>query len=418
MAENVLYPVFSSDPKVILELEHITKSFGSTRVLKGISLSIKQGEFITFLGASGCGKTTTLRIIAGLETPDAGSVRLNGKDVTGLEPNQRDVNTVFQNYALFPHMDVFSNIAYGLKLKKVPKKEIAARVEEMLDLVQLSGYGKRMPTEHSGGQKQRVANARAVVNNPQLLLLYEPLGALDLQLRRQMQVELKRIQKRLGITFIYITHDQEEALNMSDRIVVMDNGRFEQVGTPNEVYYHPKTSYVARFVGTANMISGRLVKVWENIAYIDAEIGDNSSSWTRPLTTEVCAALTGDQERFLKPGQTVTVAVRSENLLLQKEVGPGLRLPVMEKNFAGGLLRISLDGGKLGELIASRQGMDSSLVPGDLVTASWAPEHGIIVDLACDEPDSPTENRDKADKRKEKHSMAGNRIKKQEGQNG
>ena len=381
MAENVLYPVFSSAQKVVLELEHITKSFGSTQVLKGISLSIKQGEFITFLGASGCGKTTTLRIIAGLETPDEGSVRLNGKDVTGLEPNQRNVNTVFQNYALFPHMDVFSNIAYGLKLKKVPKKEIAARVEEMLELVQLSGYGRRMPSELSGGQKQRVAIARAVVNNPQVLLLDEPLGALDLQLRRQMQVELKRIQKRLGITFIYITHDQEEALNMSDRIVVMDNGRFEQVGTPNEVYYHPKTSYVARFVGTANMISGRLVKVWEKIAYIDAEIGDNSSSWTRPLTTEVCAALTGEQERFLKPGQTVTVAVRSENLLLQKEVGPGLRLPVMEKNFAGGLLRISLDGGKLGELIASRQGMDSSLVPGDLVTASWAPEHGIIVDL-------------------------------------
>ena len=174
MAENVLYPVFSSDPKVILELEHITKSFGSTQVLKGISLSIKQGEFITFLGASGCGKTTTLRIIAGLETPDAGSVRLNGKDVTGLEPNQRDVNTVFQNYALFPHMDVFSNIAYGLKLKKVPKKEIAARVEEMLELVQLSGYGRRMPSELSGGQKQRVAIARAVVNNPQVLLLDEP----------------------------------------------------------------------------------------------------------------------------------------------------------------------------------------------------------------------------------------------------
>ena len=368
MAENVLYPVFSSDPKVILELEHITKSFGSTQVLKGISLSIKQGEFITFLGASGCGKTTTLRIIAGLETPDAGSVRLNGKDVTGLEPNQRDVNTVFQNYALFPHMDVFSNIAYGLKLKKVPKKEIAARVEEMLDLVQLSGYGKRMPSELSGGQKQRVAIARAVVNNPQVLLLDEPLGALDLQLRRQMQVELKRIQKRLGITFIYITHDQEEALNMSDRIVVMDNGRFEQVGTPNEVYYHPKTSYVARFVGTANMISGRLVKVWEKIAYIDAEIGDNSSSWTRPLTTEVCAALTGDQERFLKPGQTVTVAVRSENLLLQKEVGPGLRLPVMEKNFAGGLEVRGADSQPSGHgfLLSSRRSGD-----GKLGTGAW-----------------------------------------------
>ena len=347
----------------ILEFEGIKKSFGETQVLKGISLSIKQGEFITFLGASGCGKTTTLRIIAGLETPDEGIVRLNGNDVTDLEPNKRSVNTVFQNYALFPHMDVFANVAYGLKLKKVPKKEIEKKVGEMLELVQLSGYEKRMPSELSGGQRQRVAIARAVVNNPQVLLLDEPLGALDLQLRRQMQVELKRIQKRLGITFIYITHDQEEALNMSDRIVVMENGRFEQVGTPNEVYYHPKTSYVARFVGTANLITGKLVKVDEGIAYIDADMEDGSSpSWA-------------------KPGQPVTIAVRSENIFLQKEMGSGLRLPVMEKNFVGGLLKISLDGGTLGELVASRQGMDSSLAAGDMVTASWAPEHGIIVDL-------------------------------------
>lgn len=365
----------------ILELEGIKKSFGETQVLKGISLSIKQGEFITFLGASGCGKTTTLRIIAGLESPDEGCVRLNGKDVTALEPNKRSVNTVFQSYALFPHMDVFSNVAYGLKLKKVPKKEIAQRVREMLDLVQLSGYEKRMPSELSGGQKQRVAIARAVVNNPQVLLLDEPLGALDLQLRRQMQVELKRIQKRLGITFIYITHDQEEALNMSDRIVVMDKGRFEQVGTPNEVYYHPRTSYVARFVGTANIITGKLVKVWENIAYIDAFVEDGSSPWAKPLQTEVCAVLSGEQEKLLKPGQRVTIAVRSENLYLQPEMGPGLRLPVIEKNFAGGMLRISLDGGRLGELVASRQGMDSLLTAGDMVTASWAPEHGILVDV-------------------------------------
>lgn len=367
----------------ILELEGITKSFGDTQVLKGISLSIKQGEFITFLGASGCGKTTTLRIIAGLESPDEGCVRLNGKEVTGLEPNKRSVNTVFQNYALFPHMDVFSNVAYGLKLKKVPKKEISQRVREMLELVQLSGYEKRMPSELSGGQKQRVAIARAVINNPQVLLLDEPLGALDLQLRRQMQVELKRIQKRLGITFIYITHDQEEALNMSDRIVVMDNGRFEQVGTPDEVYYHPKTSYVARFVGTANIITGKLVKVWENIAYVDAFVEDGTSPWAKPLQTEVCAVLTGEQERYLRPGQTVTIAVRSENIFLQKEAGPGLRLPVIEKNFAGGMLRISLDGGRLGELVASRQGMDSSLAAGDMVTARWAPEHGILVDVDC-----------------------------------
>lgn len=375
----------------ILELEGITKSFGDTQVLKGISLSIKQGEFITFLGASGCGKTTTLRIIAGLESPDEGCVRLNGKEVTGLEPNKRSVNTVFQNYALFPHMDVFSNVAYGLKLKKVPRKEISQRVREMLELVQLSGYEKRMPSELSGGQKQRVAIARAVINNPQVLLLDEPLGALDLQLRRQMQVELKRIQKRLGITFIYITHDQEEALNMSDRIVVMDNGRFEQVGTPDEVYYHPKTSYVARFVGTANIITGKLVKVWENIAYVDAFVEDGTSPWAKPLQTEVCAVLTGEQERYLRPGQTVTIAVRSENIFLQKEAGPGLRLPVIEKNFAGGMLRISLDGGRLGELVASRQGMDSSLAAGDMVTARWAPEHGILVDVDCGGHEKPEE---------------------------
>ncbi len=244
--------------EIILELEDIKKRFGDTEVLKGISLWIEKGEFITFLGASGCGKTTTLRIIAGLEDPDEGRVRLNGQDVTGREPNERNVNTVFQNYALFPHMDVYANVAYGLRLKKVPKKEIAERVKAMLEMVQLSGYEKRMPSELSGGQRQRVAIARAVINDPQVLLLDEPLGALDLQLRRQMQVELKRIQKRLGITFIYITHDQEEALNMSDRIVVMQEGRFEQIGTPDAVYYHPRTSYVARFVGTANIVTGKI----------------------------------------------------------------------------------------------------------------------------------------------------------------
>ena len=229
----------------LLELKNITKRFGETDVLNGITLSIEKGEFITFLGASGCGKTTTLRIIAGLEQPDSGSVFLDGKEVTGLSPNERDVNTVFQNYALFPHMNVEANVGYGLKIKKVPKGEMKKRVHEMLELVQLQGYEKRMPSELSGGQKQRVAIARALVNSPKLLLLDEPLGALDLKLRRAMQIELKRLQKKLGITFLYITHDQEEAINMSDRIVVMKNGRFEQIGTPDEIYNHPRTSYVA-----------------------------------------------------------------------------------------------------------------------------------------------------------------------------
>ncbi len=397
--------------EIILDLKNIEKSFEDTKVLRGISLSIERGEFITFLGASGCGKTTTLRIIAGLESPDEGRVCLNGQDVTDLEPNKRNVNTVFQNYALFPHMDVFSNVAYGLRLRKVPKKEIAERVKEMLEMVQLSGYEKRMPSELSGGQRQRVAIARAVVNDPQVLLLDEPLGALDLQLRRQMQVELKRIQKRLGITFIYITHDQEEALNMSDRIVVMQDGRFEQIGTPDQVYYHPRTSYVARFVGTANIITGKLIQAENGVAQIlveDAAVGEDpvgdaaarkaAQALTAQVPTaqapaakggKVSATVTREQAPYLRPGQPVKVAVRSENMLLGRDPGEGLRLSVIEKNFAGGMLRISLDGGSLGELTASRQGIDSSFQPGDVVFVSWEAEHGVIVDLDGGEAGPP-----------------------------
>ncbi|MCI8269067.1 MAG: ABC transporter ATP-binding protein [Lachnospiraceae bacterium] len=364
----------------ILKLDGIKKSFDNMVVLKGIHLSIRQGEFITFLGASGCGKTTTLRIIAGLETPDEGKVFLDGQDVTALEPNQRNVNTVFQNYALFPHMNVFSNIAYGLRLKRLPKKEIAGKVEEMLELVQLAGYEKRMPSELSGGQKQRVAIARAVINNPQVLLLDEPLGALDLQLRRQMQIELKRIQKRLKITFIYITHDQEEALNMSDRIVVMNNGLLEQVGTPDDIYYHPRTSYVARFVGTANIFSGRLNRVENGIAWVEIVCHPGEPA---VLAQAKLTAAQAEKNRLgqLKPGQKVSMAVRSENILLEKEPGPGLHLAVIEKNFAGGMLRICMDGGAQGELVSSRQGIDADFQAGDRLTARWEPEHGILVDM-------------------------------------
>ena len=243
--------------ETILELHGIYKSFDGTPVLKGIGLQVERGEFITLLGSSGCGKTTTLRIIAGLEAPDQGRVLLEGKDMTDVEPNKRDVNTVFQSYALFPHMNVEQNVGYALKLRKRPKGEIKEEVKKMLELVQLSGFEKRKPAELSGGQKQRVAIARSLINRPKILLLDEPLGALDLQLRRQMQQELKRLQKKLGITFIYITHDQEEALNMSDRIAVMREGRFEQIGTPAQVYDSPKTAYVARFVGEANIVKGQ-----------------------------------------------------------------------------------------------------------------------------------------------------------------
>lgn len=237
----------------ILELRNITKNFNTTEVLKGIDLSVEAGEFITILGSSGCGKTTTLRIIAGLEEADEGSVFLNGEDVTDLEPNKRNVNTIFQNYALFPHMTVEANIGYGLRIRNIPKTEIKKRVQQVLELVQLEEYPKRKPSELSGGQRQRVAIARAIINNPKILLLDEPLGALDLQLRRQMQVELKRLQKQLNITFIYITHDQEEASSMSDRIAVMNAGTIEQFGTPIEIYESPKTEFVANFIENSKL---------------------------------------------------------------------------------------------------------------------------------------------------------------------
>ncbi|MEY8338097.1 ABC transporter ATP-binding protein [Lachnospiraceae bacterium 62-35] len=354
---------------IILKLDGIEKKFGEAEILKGLNLSVEKGEFITLLGASGCGKTTTLRIIAGLESPDQGRIILNGADVTALDPDKRNVNTVFQNYALFPHMDVAANISYGLRIRKTPKQEISRRVQEMLELVQLSGYEKRMPSELSGGQKQRVAIARAVINNPQVLLLDEPLGALDLQLRRRMQIELKRIQRQLGITFIYITHDQEEALNMSDRIVVMNEGQFEQTGTPDEIYYHPRTSYAARFVGTANLITGVLERLEGRTAIINA------------LGGRVMAEAGEKQLPLLYLGQAVTVAVRSENVELRREADEGIRLKVIEKSFAGGMLRICLDGREAGELVSSRQGINSPLCPGEEVTALWKPEHGILVDM-------------------------------------
>ena len=399
--------------EISLELKNIKKSFQEGEdVLESICLTAKKGEFVTLLGSSGCGKTTTLRIIAGLEQPDSGQVFLNGKDVTSLEPNQRNVNTVFQNYALFPHMNVADNIGYGLKLKKTSKAEISRRVKEMLELVQLSGFEKRKPSELSGGQRQRVAIARALVNNPEVLLLDEPLGALDLQLRRAMQHELKRLQKKLGITFIYITHDQEEAINMSDTIAVMNHGRFEQIGTPDEIYNHPKTSYVAMFVGNANILTGVVESV-------DLERTDGASDQITVRTdagkvkvsmNNVNITAEPDKGYLPQKGEKVTIAVRSENIRFEenKENAQestqnytlentqksahesaekntdnscyGLIAEVVEKTFAGGQLRVVLKTSEGQEIVASRYGIDTNVSVGEKVRCCFLPTDAVLVD--------------------------------------
>lgn len=240
----------------IIELAGLKKSFDGHEVLKEIDLTIEQGEFITLLGPSGCGKTTTLRIIGGFESPDEGKVFFNGRDITEFPPHHRPVNTLFQQYSLFPHLNVYDNVAFGLSIRGTKESEIQARVAEMLQLVNLSGFEKRSVDSLSGGQKQRVAMARALILNPQVFLLDEPLGALDLKLRKGMQTELKRIQQELGITFIYVTHDQEEALTLSDRIVVMNEGIIQQIGTPIDIYNEPLNAYVADFVGESNILEG------------------------------------------------------------------------------------------------------------------------------------------------------------------
>ena len=393
-------------PDILLELKNIKKSFTPGEdVLDDICLTVARGEFVTLLGSSGCGKTTTLRIVAGLEQTDSGSVWINGQDVTKLPPDKRDVNTVFQNYALFPHMNVAENIGYGLKLRKVPRGEIKKKVAQMLELVQLEGYEKRKPSELSGGQKQRVAIARALVNNPKVLLLDEPLGALDLQLRRAMQIELKHLQKKLGITFIYITHDQEEAINMSDRIAVMKDGRIEQIGTPDEIYNHPKTSYVATFVGNANILHGVAESIQGENAIV--KIGNDRVI----VKLETSQQDTGDTraKQYLAAGEKVTLAVRSENILLQetavigdtgtdhretvdisvsgggldahnKNSVSGLQATVTEKNFAGGQLRVTLKLSDGTQLIASRYGIDASVAEGQTVRCSFLPADAVLVD--------------------------------------
>jgi spermidine/putrescine transport system ATP-binding protein len=289
------------DGRQAIVLEGVSKQFGDQAAVRDVDFSIREGEFFSLLGPSGCGKTTTLRMIAGFVEPDAGRILLEGKDVTSVPPNRRPVNMVFQQYALFPHMSVYDNVAFGLSVRRVPKSEHRGRIEELLRVVSLEGYEKRKPRQLSGGQQQRVALARALVNRPAALLLDEPLGALDVKLRKQMQLELKRIQHELGTTFVYVTHDQEEALAMSDRIAVMDAGLVQQLGTPREVYEQPATPFVADFIGSLNAIEIR----------VDEVVGGYG------------VARLGEQDRVVVPveagtsaGSELRVAVRPEHVRL------------------------------------------------------------------------------------------------------
>ena len=335
----------------LLSLQHISKNFGEGDVLRDISLDVARGEFVTLLGASGCGKTTTLRIISGLETPDEGSVILNGKDVTDLPPEKRPVNTVFQSYALFPHMNVAKNVGYGLRVHGMDKKAAAARVEEMLELVQMSEYANRMPAQLSGGQRQRIAIARA----------------LDLQLRRQMQLELKRLQKKLGITFVYITHDQEEAINMSDRIAVMRGGRFEQVGTPEEIYDEPKTHYVAQFIGRSTLLSGKVESVGRDTAVIRG----------------ACGGFTVDASRAkLTVGETCELCVRTERMRASGTPVESFDLPatVRESRYAGGNVLTYLTMADGSEAVATCDGkLADALQPGSTAYLYWNPAQAAVI---------------------------------------
>ncbi len=334
---------------------NVSRHFGEVKAVDQVSLDILDGEFFTLLGPSGSGKTTCLRMLAGFEQPTSGSLQLHGREVAGLPPYERDVNTVFQDYALFPHMSVGENVAYGLMIKRVPTAERERRVEEMLELVRLPDLAARRPAQLSGGQRQRVALARALINHPRVLLLDEPLGALDLKLRQQMQVELKAIQQRVGITFIFVTHDQEEALTMSDRIAVFNRGRIEQVGTPAEVYEHPNSAFVAGFVGVSNLISGPLAA---------AITGSPAMFSVRPekiRLSEPEAAVPG--ECFAALGVVRQVVYLGMVTRYVVELNGGGELAVVEQNLRGTSMEVLAAQGRPVKLVWERQHV--SRIPGE-----------------------------------------------------
>ena len=347
--------------KSTIHIDGVTKDFGDVRAVDDVSFSVEEGKFLTLLGPSGCGKTTTLRMIAGFETPTAGRVVLGDRDLTEIEPYRRPTSMVFQSYALFPHKSVGENVGFGLKMRDVPKEERRERVARMLELIELPGFEDRAIDELSGGQQQRIALARALITEPEVLLLDEPLGALDLKLRKNMQVELKNLQEELGLTFIYVTHDQEEALTMSDEIVILNNGEIEQRGTPTEIYESPQTRFVADFIGDTNLLNGTYV-----------ENGDGAFFRSGSVDVPI------DSVSTIAEGGALSVSVRPEKISLG-DGGNGdvtLRGEVVDVIYQGNVAKVhvSVDGTRI---VLERQVVDSVDLPapGDECTINWRQEH-------------------------------------------
>jgi spermidine/putrescine transport system ATP-binding protein len=360
--------------EVDVRLVDVVKKFGEVLAVDHIDLEVRDGEFFSLLGPSGCGKTTTLRMIGGFEQPTSGLIELQGQDVTWLPPYQRNVNTVFQSYALFPHLTIYENVAFGLRRRKVKDAEIKRRVGDMLRLVELPGFEKRKPTQISGGQAQRVALARALINRPAVLLLDEPLGALDLKLRKQMQVELKRIQQEVGITFIYVTHDQEEAMTMSDRIAVMNHGRYEQLGDPEGLYERPTTRFVAGFLGVSNLLPATVAGTADG--YVLARLGDDAR-------VRVPKAL-------VNGGATIDVGVRPEKIRMHRadEAAPAganeISGTVVDASYLGVSTSYVVEARTGARLTVYEQNVERTVHgslhrPGETVRLSWSPDHTFVV---------------------------------------
>jgi len=355
--------------RVAVRLSGVTKSFGPFVAVDDLTLDIYEGEFFSLLGPSGCGKTTTLRMIAGFEEPDEGAIRVHGEAVQGVPPYKRPVNTVFQSYALFPHMTVFDNVAFGLRRAKVPKGEVSDRVAEACALVQLTGYEKRKPAELSGGQQQRVALARALVNRPKVLLLDEPLGALDLKIRKELQLELKNLQHEVGITFVYVTHDQEEALTMSDRIAVMDGGKVRQVAEPTELYELPANRFVAGFIGQTNVFTGAVESLDEERAVLRTTGGLAVETLVRDgvsveLGQEACATVRPEKVRFGPSGDNVAAATVEQVVYLGVSTQYILRLESGEK------------------MVVHQQNAHDAAGPseGEVVTVAWDAHNCLVLE--------------------------------------